>query len=480
MGAWSKAERFRALFCASAIISAGLSLLASPARAQSCESPRPTEPGGGGGVSYGTAGVRSFDSPAGSARIWYALTGPHAPTAADSEIPPAVGAAASAADAAFAKFSELGFHLPISDAASPCVENGGDARVDVYLADFPAADGKAVSDHCLSGSVRRCAGFVIVENDFARSGYADLTEAMNTVVPHELFHLVQNAYDADVERWWAEGSAQWAAKQVQPELRDLERFLPAFFSQPWRPLDVPTSGVAADFLYATAIWPVFLSERHGVDIVRKVFEGLSQGDATSLASVARLLEQQGTTLGAEFLWFAAYNAATGERAQPGVGYQHAADYPLVALSPLNSQNVTSIDEVGSGLGAFYYSLETSEPLALTLDADPTRVAGLLVPLLDGRAALDLAKPLPARTDSNALIVVAGQSVLKTDAPFRLSVSASAPEGAESAKKLPSSCSLASVAPHGETSPPKGFAALSSLLGLLLLTVKRRTRAPRGS
>jgi hypothetical protein len=428
-------------------------------------------------VSYGAAEVSSFDSPGGAARIWYALTGPHAPVEADSAEPPAVVAAAHAADAALAKFEALGFNPPISDADSPCATNGGDAKVDIYLADFSAADGQAVSDHCLPGTVQRCSGFVVVENDFARSGYADLTEAMNTVVPHELFHLVQNAYDAGVERWWAEGTAQWAAKQLHPELRDLERFLPTFFRQPWRPLDVPTAGVAADYLYATAIWPVFLSERHGVDFVREVFEGLAAGAATTLSSTTTLFEQEGTTLGEEFLWFAAYNAATGERAQPGVGYAHAADYPLVALTPLDDQPGSSANEIGSGLGAFYYSLETSEPRTLTLDADVTRVAGLLVPLSSGHAALPAAQLLPAPAAGSAIIVVAGQSAAKTDAPFQLTVreggAATDPKGSD---KLSSSCAISRLGPGAVPPGGVGFGALFGLLALVLLRATRRSRA----
>jgi hypothetical protein len=85
---------------------------ARAAWAQACESARPTDPGGGAGVNYGAAAVTSFDSPGGAARIWYALSGPHAPPSADSAAPPAVVAAARAADAALSKFQVLGFDPP--------------------------------------------------------------------------------------------------------------------------------------------------------------------------------------------------------------------------------------------------------------------------------------------------------------------------------------------------------------------------------
>jgi hypothetical protein len=452
------------------VVGAGALLCAHVARAQSCESPRPTDAAGVNGVSYGSAKVATFDSASGRVRISYALSGPHAPPRASDPSPAAVVAAANAADAALAKFDELGYRQIVSDGDSPCASNGGDDKVDVYLIDFPSADGQAVPDHCTSSTARSCAGFVMVENDFAGSGYADLTEGMNTVVPHELFHLVQNAYDAGVERWWAEGSAQWAAKQVHPELQDLERHLPAYFKQPWRPLDVPPSGVAGEFLYATAIWPVFLSEQFGHDFVRRVFEGLADGALSPLASTASLLEEEGTSLGAEFLSFAAYNAATGSRASSGVGYDHAADYPLVPFASLASERGTGVDEVSSGLGAFYYAVESSEPRRFTIDADPTRVRALLVPLADGKLALDAALPLPAQVQGSAVVVVAGQSVAKTDAPFRLNVAAGASEPNETGSEdLSSSCNVS----RGVGRP--GFSLEWGAWALLSFALARRIR-----
>jgi hypothetical protein len=253
---------------------------------------------------------------------------------------------------------------------------------------------------------------------------------MRTVVPHELFHLVQDAYDADVERWWAEGTAQWAAKQVYPDLRDLERFLPAYFESPWRPLNVPPNGVITNFLYATAIWPVFLGERFDAGVVREVYEGFGQGAAGVLPTTDSVLQARGSSLAQEFLQFAAYNAATGERAPPPgeVGYIDAARYPLVDIEPLatgEGQAIELVSEVDSGLGAFYYSVSTDQPRELELQADPGRVAALLVPLVDGKPQLGRAEPLPVTLEGAGVVVVAGQSLSRTDAPFTLQAQAKA-------------------------------------------------------
>jgi hypothetical protein len=451
-----------------ALLAVGAFLGGSRAFAQACEGARPTDASGTVGMTYGGAEVTFYDSASGRARVHYALAGTHAPPAAstlEDGVPDAVVVAAEAADTALDKFEALGYRAPLSDADSPCASNGDSDAIDVYLLNFAAADGQAVPVFCEEGLPRRCAGYIVVENDFKRGGYANTAEGLRTVVPHELFHLVQNAYDADVERWWAEGSAQWADKQVYPELQDLERFLPDYFESPWRPLNVPPSGVITNFLYATAIWPVFLGERFDADLVREVFEGLGPETADVLPATDTALQERGSSLAEEFLQFAAYNAATGERAPDSGGYLDAASYPMVELEALGSTEGELVSEVGSGLGAYYYSLNADTPTELSLEADPAREAALLVPLVDGKPQLDAAKPLPATLEGPGIVVVAGQSLSRTDAPFTLRGKAPSaePDGGDSAPDS-SGCAVAG--------PPRraGFGGVA--LGFVVILLGR--------
>ena len=290
----------------------------------------------------------------------------------------------------------------------------------MYLVNFASADGQAVLDHCDGvGASRRCAGFILIENDFRGGGYRDLAEGLRTVVPHEIFHLVQHAYGAEDEPWWAEGTAQWAAKQVYPELQDLERFLPAYFDNTWRPLNVPPGGVVAAFLYATAIWPVFLNERYGASTVRGVFEGLDSSARGVLETTDVLLAGQGSSLGQAFLEFASYNAATSARATSGQGYLDAPSYPSVQFEPFQAEAGATVSDVVAGLGAFYYSVRVDAPVQLELQADPGRVAALVVPIDGMSVRLEAARRLPTRVEGEAVIVVAGQSLSRTDAAFTL-------------------------------------------------------------
>jgi hypothetical protein len=448
-----------------------LALLAPRAGAQVCESARPTDAAGSAGISYGSVEVAFFDSASGLARVHYALSGAHVPPAASTlepDVPDAIVVAAQAADDALAKYAELGFQPPLGDANSPCASNGDSDALDIYVVNFAAADGQAVHDHCEAGPPVRCAGFVLVENNFP-GAYANTAEGMRTVVPHELFHLVQDGYDSEVERWWAEGSAQWAAKLVYPELQDLERFLPGYFDNPWRPLNVPPSGVITSFLYATAIWPVFLHERHDSTLVREVYEGFTGDGSSVLETTDLVLQARGSTLAQEFLQFAAYNAATGERAVAGEGYAAAADYPAVPVTPFAVSEGATLSEVSSGMGAFYYSVQSDRPLQLGLDAAPDRLAALLVPMSEGKARLSEAEPLPATLEGEGIVVVAGQSLSRTDAPFTLN--AAAPGQPKDDDDLGSSgCS---VGPSGRADA----LGLGALLGIVvsLLGLARRSR-----
>jgi hypothetical protein len=279
---------------------------------------------------------------------------------------------------------------------------------------------------------------------------------------------VQSAYDANSEPWWQEGTAQWAAKQVYPDLMDLERFLPAYFDAPWRPLNVPPGGVVTNFLYGTAIWPVFLDERYGAPLILNVFQELDSSSEGVLETTGRVLSAQGGSLAGTFLEFATSNAATAERATPGQGYQNAAAYPAVPLTPFAATPGASLSEVAAGLGAYYYSLTVTEPVELQLEADAERIAAVLLPIAaDGTVDLSAAQTLPATAEQDALLVVAGQSLARTDAPFTVRAEAM---GSSEDSTEPGGCALAA----GKS----GRASSNWLLLLALLGARRPLKGRR--
>ena len=445
---------------------------AAPAFADECT--RPTDPGGASGYDYGETKPSSFGNE--QVLVWYTTEGAHAvndkSTRAD-HVPDDVAAVVAITSDALDRYVAMGFRAPVSDSLSPsCGSNGGDARFDVYLVNMRGADGMAVpeSGRCTSTNPKQCASYLVAKSNYAES-YDSAELGIRTVLPHETFHAVQNAYDVDLDRFWAEGSAQWATKTLDPTLTDLERNLPAFFDQSARSLDAPPSGVTSAFLYGSAVWPVFLSQRFSDDIVRAVLEQEAQQGDSALVATDVVLHAMGSSLADEFPLFAAWNVATGARTGTG-GYADAAAYPEVHVSELAS---TGSKAITSGLASFYYHAQTDEPQRLTLETDALRNRGLLVPFAAGLPRVDRVTPLPAELNGEGIVVVSGITTSKKDAPFTVSLSAPGSSGTVTES---GGCSLSglSPAPRG----PAPYALLLALGAALRLSGARRAWFARGA
>ncbi len=380
---------------------------------------RPTEPGAP--FSYGGATPHSFAEADGAVRVWWVESTSDAPNLAStrvSNVPDAVVRVAEIAEEARAEYRHLGFLDPLPDLDSP-VEGGREGLLDIYLIDFASADGATLTNQCTeSEEAATCAGFMLIDNDFAAGSYQDFDEGARTVVPHEYFNLVQAAYDAGNDAWWNEATAQWAAKHVYPELTDLERFLPAYFRSPNRPLDAPSAGAAASFLYGTAIWPVFLEETRGISIVREIFEDMAGRAGPATASMDTVLARHQSSLADAFAEFAVRNVGTGSRAS-SEGYAHASDYPELLFTSFPDELPGAVSGVTTSLSARYYELTATQPTALELGPktkrDRTRVYA--VSLEGGIADVATARELPVTVTGDTVIVVAGTTALKSDAAF---------------------------------------------------------------
>ncbi len=409
-----------ALFAGSAVAIVGT---AQTAIAE-CEGLRPTDDGGYFAEDFAPFSPAFYDAPGGLLRIHYVTTGPSAvdsTTTPPNPAPDSVVAAGVIGEEAVELYTQWGFASVRSDAGNgACASNGGDDRIDVYFVDFGGGDGHAVTEECAAGEASSCSGYVLVEA--APVGYPSHEIALRTIVPHEIFHLVQASYTGTVPPWLAEGTAQWAADKVHPALTDLEAFVPAYAEEAHRSIDSPPGGAAAAFLYGTAVWPVFVEEQHGLEAVRAIFEAMADGAPVWEATDAALADQGGVA--AVFPRFAAGFAGSGERALSG-GFVDASKYEAVQANLVEAPLPGVVaDDVLSGFAIRVFEIpEPATPLELALTAPNGRVAALVVPLSGGRAQVDLAAPLPAQAAGPAFVVVAGTSPSKQDAPFRVEAAA---------------------------------------------------------
>lgn len=423
---------------------AGLLSFVAPARA-ACP-PRPTNPDASSqSYSYGDAPVAGAEG----ARciVWYATSGPQAPdlTASEPPTPDVVRRAVEVVDGALQGYIDQGFREVPGDGGSAECPGNIDDRLDVYLVAFTAADGLAVPESC-TGTPARCTTFVVAERSPEKRGYASFDEGARTILPHEVFHAVQNAYDVEIDRYWAEGSAQWATWHLHPDLLDLARFAPSFLKELDRPLDLPPGGVTASFLYGSALWPVYLAQRHGPGVIREVMDAHGGKRQTSFEAVGAALGASEASLPDEFALFSAWNAATGKRASDGQGYARAVDY---GTAPLSAQ---APEGILASFSARLHQVSLAEESRLTLAADPERASASWLPLGDdGRADLAGLVSLPATVAGKGVVVVSGRSTKKSDASYRVDITAAPAPTPTSTSTTPAPS--ATVPPSASTSPP---------------------------
>jgi hypothetical protein len=434
------------------VASLAVALISPNARAQ-CVG-RPTDPGGAGGYNYDTAAqVLSFATP--KAKVFYATSGINAPVLTSSRtdgVPDTVALAGQVAEDALNSYAQMGYRPPLDDTG--CPSNGGDARTDIYLVKFAGADGMAVSEGCTGHA---CASYVLCDATFVGHGYADATEAFRTVVTHELFHVIQNAYDASLDRFWAEGTAQWAMKTLHPELMDFERHLPGFFNLSSRSIDAPPGSIVSDYLYGAAIWPAFLATRYDSTLIRAVFEHEADGTESLAAVDAALKAAHSSSLSVEFPLFVAWNACTGSRAGVG-GYPNAATYP--SISPPPQELAGMVQAVTTAYSNFTYHVTAAAPSQVTIATDATRNGALYLPLEAGACQLDKTSPLPASISGDGLVIVSGIDGVKTNAPFTVSVSGSPSGGG-------SGCAILAIEPA-----PTGIQGAAALLFAAIAGLRR--------
>ena len=344
-------------------------------------------------------GEATYGAPGGSVLVHYATSGVDAVPVADTNAdgtPDFVATIADTAAQALDHFATLGFRAPLSDGAL-----GGDGRIDIYLRDLNAADGNAGNDSC-DGD--RCVGFVAAENDYTGFGYPSVLEGIRSVVPHELFHLVQKAYASSQPATWSEGSAVWAVENLYgADNSDFERFLPSFVTRSYRPFERPVGGFGDAYPYGAALWPYFLEHRFGVATVVAAWAASEQAgflDATDTA-----LRGAGSTTNDAWIEFTRWNLFTGARASGGP-YPDARAWPEVPREPAIAATGTIYVE---GLSARYVPITIASRQRIA--ATPTggiRIAAWIV--RDG-GGLDEGFELAAQGTVLATMVEAGSYTL---------------------------------------------------------------------
>lgn len=290
----------------------------------------------------------SYQSPGGYFWLHYDTTGANAVPLADTNgnfIPDHVERAAQISDSVWHyQVIDLGYLPPPSDGTL----GGGADQYDIYF-QLIGAYGYTSPEIPGPNPWNDYSSHIVVHRNFA--GFppnddpeGDVIGALKVTIAHEFFHAAQFAYDVGAEAYFMEESSTWMEDMAFPEVNDNYNYLPYFFN-------VPQQGLleGGNHQYAAFIWPKFLQERYGVEIMRNFWTECRYNSAVGAWSY--VLDTLQTSLGEEFARFAYWNYHTGER-DYGKSYQSASDYPLIHIMRY-SETIPDSNEV---------SVEPPEPL----------------------------------------------------------------------------------------------------------------------
>ncbi len=231
----------------------------------------------------------------------------------------------------------LGYRPPPSDG-----KRGGDGRYDVYLKELFSQGlyGLSVPERPSGSHARAYSGYLVLDNDFARSQFgADPIETARVTAAHEFFHAIQFGYDVAEDHWLMESTATWMEDQFADGSNDNRQYLPSGqLAHPNAPLDTFTSTGFQQY----GNWPFFefLGERFGRGIVRSVWNQAAQapgGHQFSAHAVRNALSTHGG-LTSVFARYAAGNL------DPVHAYQEGESFPasgVAADSTLSQASLTT-------------------------------------------------------------------------------------------------------------------------------------------
>lgn len=330
----------------------------------------------------------AYTSPLGYFRLHYDSTGSDAVPAGDTNsnmILDYIERAGELADSVWLyEVDQLGYLDPPGDGTL----GGGEDVYDIYFRSMipygytsPELAGARPWDDYSS--------FVVVSAQFPGAGPNDDPEgkiigALKITLAHEFFHAIQFGYNVYAESYFQEMSSTWMEEMAYPVVNDNYQYLPLFFDDPQVGLNHD-----GDHSYASFIWPKYLQEKFGEQIMNDIWYRCIYNSAYS--AVAYVLDTLGTSLGRQFAGFLDWNYLTGTRSASGL-YDDAVDYPDVAV--MRTHNVIPDSNYASlappePLGANYIVIDNPGNLkgifTFELDGAPTVnwTAGLLVDYGDG-------------------------------------------------------------------------------------------------
>ncbi len=196
------------------------------------------------------------------------------------------------------------------------------------------------------------------------------SDYLKVTVGHELFHTVQFGYGLEFAytepgQHWAEQTATWVEDLQYDEINDYVNYIPEYFDNVDYSIFASITPEGSLFEYGLNIWPRFLSEYYGNDVIKEIWESYLQAKRPYESNL-RFYEAIKEALafeGDEELWelyrtFTVWNLALDP-------YEEGESYPAVlSLSGETSEVYQEINESYApalyGSNYIYFDNESEE------------------------------------------------------------------------------------------------------------------------
>jgi len=338
----------------------------------------------------------TFDTPSGYFRIHYTTTGDDSVYQAQADtngngVPDYVDRFATVLDSVKVfEISSLGYNTPPSDFGF--LDNGGDGRYDIYLKNLdPGALGYTQGEAW--NPYPKATSYIVMRNDYLGYGYPDQFDLLRVTAAHEFFHAIQIGYDGtewwtldgEFNPYWHEISSTWMEDVAYDHINDYVGYLNYFFNYTYLSLETFSSSFPdpeAYHAYASCVWAMYLTEKHGAGIMKDIWTACGQEDSSNVIPVTdSILALKGSSYDDAFTEFTLWNWFTNTRAdtlnyyseghlfpkiQQTVGHYHSSypvkkDFAVLPPQQLGSNYVYFIPQASpGGLRMYFFGDSTAD------------------------------------------------------------------------------------------------------------------------
>lgn len=306
----------------------------------------------------------SIVSPSGYFRIHYNRSGTNVP-AYDNNL----SADGNAMQVAIAFDSAYSFEIGKLEFSLPPADNGGggDNLFDIYIVNMGRTYGETQTETSLGNN--RYTSFISLDDNFGEGFFTHGLAAMRVTAAHEFHHAIQLNYafrDNDV--FYMELTSTSMEEFVYDDVNDYYGYLSNYFNNTSRVFTLFSP--SSNYGYDLAIWNILLADTLGIDIIKRQWDLMPQMRAVD--AIQQSLNEKGTSFFEMMNLFGIWCYFTGHRAQQGLYFEEAENYPEV--QPMNYLSFNSSSKA--------FSLN-SPPLANTYvtfvstDANPDSLTVLL-------------------------------------------------------------------------------------------------------